>query len=150
MTLRPMLAASAVLAAIAVPASAFEREANWASTEGLAEARAGAALVVVAFIDSARQPRGSWGSCPADGRVIEVERGGGVAFGDKVSVGVPCSSLPREGQFPNPIRRIPMAFMWDGTYVRLYFTADRGLIDYQPLKLAPAPPPRFWVQTRNN
>jgi hypothetical protein len=144
MTLRPLLAAAFAL--LAVSASAQDRDSSWASTEALTEARAGASLVVVAFIHSARQPRGSWGICPADGRVVKVERGAGLAFGDKVSAGVPCSAMPREAQFPNPVRRIPMAFMWDGTWVRLYFDSGRRLIDYQPLELRAARPPRFWPQ----
>jgi hypothetical protein len=146
-----MLLVPAALVSLAMPASAFQEESSWAPAEALEPARASAPTVVIAFIHSARQPRGSWGECPADGRVVEVERGGGLAFGDKVSVSVPCAAGPREGQFPRPVRRIAMAHLWDGTYARLYFTAERDLVDYQPLRLSPAPTPPFWSSAgRNN
>jgi hypothetical protein len=154
MTRRPPIltaaAAAAALAAPAAPASAFQREASWASAEALAAARAGAPLVVVAFIVSARQPRGSSGLCPADGRVVEVERGGGPVFGDRVTALVPCAALPPDGRDPRAVRRVPMAFMGQGSYARLYFDAGRELVDYEPLQLRPAPPPRNWRAPRNN
>jgi hypothetical protein len=141
MTRRLLILAVAAVSALAPPASALQREESWASAETLSTARAEAPLVVIAFIHSARQPRGTSGLCPADGRVVQVERGRGVAYGDKVGVLVPCAAMAHEGR---PVRRIPMAFMWDPAYARLYFTARRGLVDYEVLQLRPAPLPRFW------
>ena len=141
MTRRLLILAAAAVSALAAPASALRWEENWASAETLSTARAEAPIVVIAFIESARQPRGSSGLCPADGRVVQVERGRGLAFGDKVGVSVPCAMMPHEGR---PMRRIPMAFMWDPAYARIYFTARGGLVDYEVLQLRPAPLPRFW------
>lgn len=148
MTLRPLIpntacAAAAVALALAAPASAVQREASWASAEMLAAARAEASLVVVAFIESARHPRGSSGWCPADGRIVRVERGGGLAFSDAVSVSVPCAASRNDAR-RDLERPVPMALMWGGNFARLYFDASRRLVDYEPLRLEPAPLPPHW------
>jgi hypothetical protein len=125
--------------ALTQPHIAGAQSSAWASRQGLAEARARADTVVVAYIHSARQPRGERGICPADGHAVVIERGDRLAFGDPVSAGVPCA-MGSAG----PGRPVPMAFMWDGTWARLYFVGYR-LVDYEPLRLAAAPMPSHWL-----
>jgi hypothetical protein len=127
--------------ALAAPAAAQNHDA-WAAGSKLGAARAEATTIVLAFMASVRQPRGSWGTCPADGAVLVFERGRLPHGGERVSVGVPCStSLHDPAQ---PMRRIHMRFLHDRTFARLYFDAQGRLIDYEPLRLSPEPLPPGW------
>lgn len=126
-----LIIGAAMLAAHSIAAA---KEPAWASAADLQTARAAADLVVVAYIDSARQPRGARGICPADGYVVHVERGNRMTVGAPVSANVPCAMVPSAGDGD---RRVAMRHMWDGTWARLYFSG-REMIDYQPLLLAPA------------
>lgn len=114
----------------------FQPAPDWPIADQM-EARAVAAHVIVARIDSARQPRGSWGMCPADGHVIAAERGT-MKFGDAVAAFVPCQ------MFAEGTRWIPMWAMHDGTWARIWFDARGRTLDYEPLQFAPAkgPEPR--------
>jgi len=130
--------------ALAAPALAQDGDA-WAAAADLAAARSAAPTIVVAFMDSVRQPRGSWGSCPADGKVITFERGQLRHGDERVSVGVPCAALPRDlPHFSEPARRIPMRFLHSRTYARLYLDQRGRLIDYEALRLGPEPLPPGW------
>ena len=141
--MKSRIIAAAAAAACAAPASA-QPDDPWANAGGLEAARAAAPIVLVAFITSARQPRGAHGLCPADARIVAVERGRAMAFGAPLGVRVPCAASPRSERGSRPARRVPIAFMRDRTWARLYLDAVGRLIDYQPLRLEPAPPPRGW------
>jgi hypothetical protein len=96
-------------------------------------------------MDSVRQPRGSWGRCPADGRVLVFERGRLPRGGERVSVGVPCSASPHDvPRIAQPARRIPMRFLHDRTFARLYLDERGRLIDYEALRLTSEPLPPGW------
>jgi hypothetical protein len=89
--------------------------------------------VVVVYVESARQPRGGQGRCPADGKVVQVKQGKRYAFGSSISVGVPCAMFPDSGSDV-----VPMWAMHDGTFARISFGADRRMLRYEPLMLVPA------------
>src|SRR5436189_1324457 len=119
--MKMMAGIGAFTLALAAPAFA-QGDDIWATGAGLAGARSAAPTVVVAFVDSVRQPRGSWGRCPADGQVLIVERGALRRGGGRVSVGVPCATRPRDGPHSRvPVRHIPMRFLHSRTFARLYF-----------------------------
>ena len=141
--MRGLIRAAAAVAICAAPAAAQPAD-PWASAEGLEAARAEAPIVLVAFITLARQPRGAYGLCPADARIVAVERGRALAFGAPLGVRVPCAASPRSDLGTRPARRVPMAFMRDRTWARVYLDVAGRLIDYQPLRLEPARPPRHW------
>jgi hypothetical protein len=127
---------AAIAVSLSVAATAGDYYDDWAEGDPV-PARAAAAHVVIAFIESARQPRGSRGGCPADGKVVQVERGDRFGFGSQLGVTVPCAAFP--GRTPYELERtIPMWAMHDRTYARLYFTAEGRLIDYEPLQLKAA------------
>ena len=133
----------AALVALANPAFAQGDEA-WATEAGLAAARTSAPTVVVAFMSSVRQPRGSWGTCPADGEVIIFERGRLRYGGERVSVGVPCATRSRGTSLAERSRRIPMRFLHSGTFARLFFDRAGRLVDYEALQLSRVPLPPGW------
>jgi hypothetical protein len=131
-------------AAIAAPAAAQDDD-RWATASALSAARSRAASVVVAFLDSVRQPRGSWGICPADGHVLLIERGAPGMAGQRISVDVPCATmLHSRAWLREPERRIPMRFLHSRTFARIYFD-DRGrMVDYEALRLSPEPTLPGW------
>jgi len=138
-----MMAGFAAAIAVAAQPVAGDDEA-WATAPDLAAARSGAATVVVAYMDSVRQPRGSWGVCPADGQIIVVERGQLPYGRTRLAVGVPCSTQPRYPAHLSPTRRIPMRFLHSRTFARLYLDQRGRLVDYEALQLSPAPFPPGW------
>jgi len=142
--MRRMACFGAATVALAMPALAQDDD-GWASAAKVAAARSAAPTIVVAFMDSVRQPRGSWGTCPADGKVIILERGQLGHGGDRVSVGVPCATLPRDlPHLSEPVRHIPMRFLHSRTFARLYFDQRGRLVDYEALRLGPEPLPPGW------
>jgi hypothetical protein len=136
---RPAMASRTVLLAVATSLAltpvAHARTSEWASTANLASARSAADAVVVAFIDKATQPRGTRGICPAHGYVAQVERGIRLAVGRRIWAHVPCAVFPENEA---DMRRIAMRHMSGGTWARLYYSG-RDVVDYEPLRLAPAP-----------
>ncbi len=139
--MRMLAAIGATTVALAAPAAARDDD-GWATAAGLRAARADATTIVIAFMDSVRQPRGSWGTCPADGAVIVFERGRLRYGGERVSAGVPCSTSPHDPA--QPLRRIPMRLLHSRTFARLYFDREGRLIDYEALRLSAEPPPPGW------
>ncbi len=139
--MRILASIGAAIFALAAPAAAQD-DGPWATAAGLRAARADATTIVVALMASVRQPRGSWGTCPADGTVLIFERGRLRYGGERVSVGVPCSTSPHDPA--QPMRRIHMRFLHNRTFARLYFDAQGRLIDYEALRLSPEPLPPGW------
>jgi hypothetical protein len=130
--------------AFATPAFAQGGD-GWARAADRAAARAAAPTIVVAYMDSVRRPRGSRGICPADGQVMIFERGQLRNGGVRVSVGVPCATRP--GGVPGisgPLRPTPMRSLNSGAFARLFFDRQGRLVDYEPLRLSPEPPPPGW------
>lgn len=130
-------------AAFAAQPLAGDRDA-WATAAALAGARAAAPTVVLAFMESVRQPRGTWGHCPADGIVLTVERGQLRRGQTRVSANVPCATQPHAPLASDPLRRIPMRFLHSRTFARLYYDQHGRLIDYQALRLSSEELPPGW------
>ena len=132
-------------ATIALSTPAFGQDDDgWAAAPARSAARSAAPTIVIAFLDSVRHPRGSRGTCPADGRVIIFERGQLPQGGDRVSVGVPCSTQPRDPHGRRGERPIPMRFLQSRTFARLYFDRRGRLVDYEALRLIPEALPPGW------
>ena len=125
--MRLILVAAAL--AVALPATA-QRLADWPIADREA-ARAAATLVAIVYVESARQPRGERGNCPVNGRIVRVERG-------TAAFGAPVGAMPPCRMFADGSRDVPMSAMHDGQFARLYFDADRRLLDYEPLVLVPS------------
>lgn len=95
----------------------------------VAQARIQADSVLAIAIDHVGIPRGNWGHCLVQGRVIRVVRGTGPKPGGLLEISIPCTSQ----LYPSGPRRILMRDIREGESAQIYLDARQLLLDFEPL-----------------
>ena len=122
-------------AALAAPARSAPRPRVGVGFEPFLEAadrgraRSGAARVLLVAVDHVGIPRGTIGHCLIQGRLVEQERGSGLAPGALVEAGVPCAAHRRSDR--DGERRIAMGEFRHGMFARLYLDGRNRLADFE-------------------